>query len=171
LIVEQVRVIPATLLENWRKKIAASEHPEALVVDLLYALQRHEGYLSDEALLQAAELLAMTPLELEELATFYDFIYREPVGRFVIHVCDGVVCWMFGEETLMKYLCRRLGVKPGEISADGLFTVLPTACIGFCDHAPAMLVNGVPYGPLTPERIDEILEGLRTKKPAPIMDR
>jgi NADH-quinone oxidoreductase subunit E len=171
LIVEQVKVIPATLLENWRKRLAASEHPLELAVDLLFALQRHEGYLSDEALLKAAELIGMTPLELEELATFYDFIYREPVGRFVIHVCDGVVCWMFGEETLMEYLCGRLGVKPGEISADGLFTVLPTACIGFCDHAPAMLINGVPYGPLTPERVDEILEGLRAKKPEPIVER
>jgi NADH-quinone oxidoreductase subunit E len=143
LIVEEARVIPPSLLENWRKKIAESDHPRELAVDLMYALQLHEGYLSDQALVKASELLAMTPLELEELATFYDFIYREPVGRFVIHVCDGVVCWMFGEETLMEYLCGRLGVKPGEMTADGLFTVLPTACIGFCDRAPAMLINGV----------------------------
>ena len=91
----------------------------------------------------------MTPLELEELATFYDFIYREPVGKFVIHVCDGVVCWMFHEGSVFDYLCQKLGVCAGEVTADGMFTVLPTACIGYCDHAPAMLINGVVYGPLT----------------------
>jgi len=102
-------------------------------------------------------------LELEELATFYDFIYRQPVGKFVIHVCDGVVCWMFHENSIFDYLCKKLRVCAGEISADGLFTVLPTACIGFCDRAPAMLINGKMYGPLTPEGIDEILESLKTQ--------
>ena len=66
-------------------------------MDVMYLPCRTDyGYLSDEALEEAAALLGMTPLELEELATFYDFIYREPVGRYVIHVCDGVVCWMHG---------------------------------------------------------------------------
>jgi NADH-quinone oxidoreductase subunit E len=99
----------------------------------------------------------------EELATFYDFIYREPVGKFVIHVCDGVVCWMFHEGSVFAYLGRKLGVCAGEMTADGMFTVLPTACLGYCDHAPAMLINGVVYGNLTPEKIDAILEKLRTE--------
>jgi NADH-quinone oxidoreductase subunit E len=102
-------------------------------------------------------------LEVEELATFYDFIYREPVGKFVIHVCDGVVCWMFHENSIFDYLCRKLQVCAGQVTGDGLFTVLPTACIGFCDHAPAMLVNGVFYGPLTPEKVDEIIEQIRSE--------
>jgi NADH-quinone oxidoreductase subunit E len=108
-------------------------------------------------------MVGATPLELEELATFYDFIYREPVGRFVLHVCDGVVCWMFHEGSLFDYMCRKLGVCAGEVSADGMFTVLPTACIGYCDQAPAMVVNGRFFGHLTPARIDEILEQLKTE--------
>jgi NADH-quinone oxidoreductase subunit E len=133
----------------------------------MLALQNHYGYLNDEALEEGAQLLGMTPLELEELATFYDFIYREPIGRYVIHVCDGVVCWLNGYERVMDDLSRKLGIKPGETTADGLFTLLPTACIGYCDLSPAMLINGRPYGPLTAEKIDEILNRLRTESPKP----
>jgi NADH-quinone oxidoreductase subunit E len=155
--------LPAELRENLAKLIAAAEHPREQVINVMYVLQRHFGYFSDEAVVAAAELLAMTPLEIDELATFYDFIYREPVGKFVIHVCDGVVCWMFHEGSVFDYLCKKLGVCAGEVTADGMFTVLPTACLGQCDRAPAMLINGVAYGPLTPEKIDGILEKLRTE--------
>jgi NADH-quinone oxidoreductase subunit E len=154
-------MLPPELRDNLQKRIAAVAYPRELAVDVMYALQKHYGYLSDEALLQAAGLLGLSPLELEELATFYDFIYREPVGKFVIHVCDGVVCWMFHEGSLFDYLCRKLGVCAGQITEDGMFTVIPSACLGYCDHAPAMLINGVPYGDLTPEIIDQVLEKLR----------
>jgi NADH-quinone oxidoreductase subunit E len=158
-------MLPKELLEILQKKIASIDHPRELAVDIMLAVQNHYGHLSDEALEESALLLGMTPLELEELATFYDFIYREPVGKFVIHVCDGVVCWMNGYEWVMDYLSKKLGIKPGETTADGLFTVLPTACIGYCDLSPAMLINGRAYGPLTPEKVDDILNRLRTEAP------
>jgi NADH-quinone oxidoreductase subunit E len=154
-----------------REKMTETDHPRELAVEVMFALQKENGYLSNEALEEGADLLGLTPLELEEIATFYDFIYREPVGKFVIHACDGVVCWMFGEESVVAYLCRKLGVRVGEITPDTLFTILPSACIGYCDHAPAMLVNGVPYGPLTPEAIDRILEKLKTGQETPVPDR
>ena len=160
---EEVKPELLDLRDGLQKLISSTEHPKEQVVNVMYALQGHYGYLNDEAVHEAAGLLGLTPLEVEELATFYDFIYREPVGKFVIHVCDGVVCWMFHENLVFEYLCRKLGVCAGEVSADGWFTVLPTACIGFCDHAPAMLINGKMYGPLTPELIDEILERLKTE--------
>jgi NADH-quinone oxidoreductase subunit E len=156
-------MIPPEIRDKLQTQVAAAEHPREQAINVMFALQRHYGYFSDEALMEAAALLGLTPLELEELATFYDFIYRRPVGKFVIHVCDGVVCWMFHENFIFDYLCQKLGVGAGEISADGLFTVLPTACIGFCDRAPAMLINGKMYGPLTPEGIDEILAGLQAE--------
>jgi NADH-quinone oxidoreductase subunit E len=148
-------------LKELQERILQVEHPRELAVDVMYAMQDRDGYLSDEGLMEGAELLGMTPLEMEELATFYDFICREPMGKFVIHACDGVVCWMFGEESLVAYLCRKLGVEVGERSRDGLFTVLPSACIGQCDKAPAMMIGNVIYGPLTPERVDEILGDLK----------
>ncbi len=164
-------MLPEELFKGLQQKIASADHPRELAVDIMMAVQNHYGYLSDEAVQEAARLLEMTPLELEELATFYDFIYREPVGKFVIHVCDGVVCWMNGYDSVLNHLFKRLGIKPGETTEDGMFTVLPTACIGYCDLSPAMLINGKAYGPLTPEKIDDILNRLRIETPKPRMAR
>ena len=160
-------MLPKELQEKLKSQIVKAEHPRELAVDVMFALQNHYGYLSDEALEEGASLLKMTPLELEELATFYDFIYREPVGKYVIHVCDGVVCWMNGYPSVVDYLSKKLAIKPGETTGDGWFTLLPTACIGYCDLSPAMLINGRAYGPLTLEKIDDILNRLRSEPPPP----
>jgi NADH-quinone oxidoreductase subunit E len=164
-------MLPKELLETLQTRISKVDHSRELAVDIMFALQNYYGYLNDEALEEGAQLLGMTPLELEELATFYDFIYCEPVGKYVIHICDGVVCWMNGYESVLDYLSKKLRIEPGETTEDGLFTLLPTACIGYCDLSPAMLINGRPYGPLTPEKIDEILQKLRTEVPRPKMAR
>ena len=79
----------------------------------------------------------------------------------MIHVCDSVVCWINGYETVKDYLCSKLGIKVGATTTDGLFTLLPVCCIGYCDRSPAMLVNRRVYGNLTPEKIDGILEKCR----------
>ncbi len=154
-------LLPPALEEDLRAKVAASAHPPELAVDVLFAYQAHLGWLSDEAVTEAAGLLGMTPLELDEVATFYSLLYRRPVGRHVIHVCDGTVCWMQGHESVLDHLKRTLGIGPGETTADGLFTLLPVCCIGYCDRAPAMLVDLKVHGNLTPEGIDEILGKLR----------
>jgi NADH-quinone oxidoreductase subunit E len=149
------------------RRIEESDDPREAAVDVMYLLQRHYGYLTDEAVREGAALLGMTPLEVEELATFYDFIYREPVGKYVIRVCDSTICWMDGHESVLAHLTRKLDIPVGGTTADGLFTLLPVCCIGFCDQAPAMLVNGEPYGNLTSESIDRILETLRREQPVP----
>jgi NADH-quinone oxidoreductase subunit E len=153
-------MLPDDLKESLVQKIASAEHPRELVVDVMFALQDHYGYLSNEALETAGHMLDMTPLEVEELATFYTFIYREPVGKHVIHVCDSVICWMDGYESIRDYLCRRLEIRMGETTADRLFTLLPVCCIGYCDRSPAILINRKVYGPLTPETLDTILDKL-----------
>ena len=172
-------MLPPELKKSLEKELRATEHPREKAVDVMYAIQSHYGYLSDQGLSEASGLLGMTELELEELATFYDYIYRSPVGRFVLHVCDSVVCWMCHdewscigeEESIVTYLCARLGVNVGDITDDGLFTVLPSACIGYCEFAPAMLVNGKPYGPLTPAYLEEILQTLRDNPDELVLDR
>ena len=156
-------MLPNELKKSLEKKIAHAYHPRELVVDVMLALQGHYGYLSDEAVEEVAALLGMSSLEVEELATFYTFIYREPVGKFVIHVCDSVICWMNGYESITDYLRKRLEIDLGETTADGLFTLLPVCCIGYCDQSPAMLINRKVYGHLTPEKIDEILEKLKSE--------
>jgi NADH-quinone oxidoreductase subunit E len=163
---ERLPMIPKEMKDRLREQIERSEQPREQVVNVMYALQNHYGYLTDEAVSEAAGILNLTPLEIEELATFYDFIYREPVGRYVIHVCDSIICWMFGSESVVDYLCKKLEVTVGQTTADGLFTILPACCIGYCDHAPVMLINGKPYGHLTPASIDQILEMLRNGPPA-----
>jgi NADH-quinone oxidoreductase subunit E len=154
-------MLPDHLRTSLTEKLAASDHPREYVVDVLFALQAHYGYLSDEAVAEAARLAGMPRVAVEELATFYPFLYREPVGRYVIHVCDSVVCWMDGHESLRQHLTDRLGIAMGETTADGLFTLLPVCCIGYCDRAPAILINKKVYGELTPEKLDDILDDLR----------
>jgi NADH-quinone oxidoreductase subunit E len=153
--------LPQPLVDELRAMVAAASLPREAAVDVMYALQHHYGYLCDEAMHHASGLLGMTTLELESLATFYDYLYRRPVGRYVIHVCDSVVCWMFHQDSIFDYLCRTLGVPPGGTTEDGLFTVLPAACVGNCHNAPTMLVNGKFYDRLTPERVDALIAALR----------
>ncbi len=157
----------SNLKQSLAAQIASSPHPQELAVDVIFALQEHFGYFSDEALETAAELLGMSPLELEELATFYTFIYRSPVGKYVIHVCDSVVCWMEEKEALVQHLCKRLNIEMGQTSADNLFTLLPVCCIGYCDRAPAILVNRKTYGPLTLESLDALIDQLKQEGTTP----
>ena len=159
-------MLPAELTDKLARDIAATAHPRELAVDVMFALQDHYGYLSEAAVDDAAALLGMTPMEIEELATFYTFIYREPVGAYVIHVCDSLVCAMDGGDTLLTHLSQTLGVDPGGTTPDGLFTLLPVCCIGYCDRAPAMLINRKVYGPLTPAAVDDIIGGLRAQRAA-----
>jgi NADH-quinone oxidoreductase subunit E len=156
-------MLPAELKTSLAEHIASVDHPRELVVDIMFAIQDQFGYLSDEAVEEVAALLNMSNLEVEELATFYTFIFREPVGKYVIHVCDSVVCWLDGYEFLRDYLCTKLGIEMGQTTSDGLFTLLPVCCIGYCDRSPAILINKKVYGPLTAEKLDEILENLRAE--------
>jgi NADH-quinone oxidoreductase subunit E len=156
-------MIPKELRESLVQQIANIDHPRELVVDVMFAVQDHYGYLSDEAVEEVAELLDMSSLEVEQLATFYTFIYREPVGKYVIHVCDSVICWMEGHESLLDHLSGKLGINLGETTRDGMFSLLPVCCIGYCDRAPAIMINKKVYGPLTIEKLDDILERLRAE--------
>ena len=104
-------MLPETLKSDLQAKIDRVDHPREMAIDVINALQDHHGYFSDEALAQAADLLDMSSLEVDELATFYTFIYREPVGKYVIHVCDSLICWMEKGENLVTRLCERLGIE------------------------------------------------------------
>ena len=136
---------------------AAHEQKRAAVVDALRAVQRRAGWVSDEGVREVAALLDLTPEEVDEVATFYSAIYRRPVGRHVILLCDSVSCWICGAGPLRGHLRAALGIDPGQTTADGRFTLLPTACLGVCEQAPAMVVDEDVHGGLTPEKLDSIL--------------
>ncbi|HVO67280.1 MAG TPA: NADH-quinone oxidoreductase subunit NuoE [Syntrophales bacterium] len=139
-------------------EIAQSERPQAACLEALKIAQKYRGWVSDEGIRELAPLLGMTPDELDAVATFYPFIFRRPVGRHVIYLCDTVSCWIMGYETMLDHLTKRLRITMGETTADGRFTLLPVSCIGACDHAPAMMVDQELHGDLTLEKIDSILD-------------
>ncbi|MFP4616327.1 MAG: NADH-quinone oxidoreductase subunit NuoE [Thiohalorhabdus sp.] len=132
--------------------------PRAAGVEALKAVQEHQGWVSDEALAEAAGVLGMPVAELDGVATFYNLIFRKPVGRHVILVCDSVSCWVLGQESLYAALQERLGIAPGQTTADGRFTLLPVCCLGQCERAPAVLIDGEPVGDVTTEGLDTLLE-------------
>lgn len=125
-------------------------------LEALRIVQKQRGWVSDE-IHHAAEMLGMTTAELDSVATFYSLIFRKPVGKHVILVCDTISCWLTGYEKILERLTQRLGIGMNETSADGQFTLLAVACLGVCDRAPAMMVDDELYTDLTPEKVDEIL--------------
>jgi NADH-quinone oxidoreductase subunit E len=138
-------------------ELALAEKKRAVASDALKIVQRHRGWVADDALQDVAALLDMSASELDATATFYCGIYRRPVGRHVILLCDSVSCWLMGFHPLRQHLETRLGVGPGQTTADGRFTLLTTACLGVCEQAPAMMIDDNVHGDLTPEKIEEIL--------------
>ncbi len=120
-------------------------------------VQRHRGWVPDEALEEASGLLGMTPAEVDSIATFFSLIFRSPVGKHVILVCDSVSCWLVGYQDVKRHLMERLGISLGETTKDGKFTLLPSACLGVCEEAPAMMIDDDLYTKLTPTLVDEIL--------------
>ncbi|MBI2353711.1 MAG: NADH-quinone oxidoreductase subunit NuoE [Deltaproteobacteria bacterium] len=153
-------MIPERLRQELEGRVASAVTPREAAVDVMKELQRHYGWLSDEALQEAAGLTGLSALQVEELATFYELIYRRPVGRTVLHVCDSVSCWSLGGETLLKRLERVLGVEAGATTADNAITLLPCSCLGNCGDAPAIMIGERLYGRVTPELATEILKNI-----------
>ena len=127
-------------------------------IDALRIVQNHRGWISDDALIDVAVLLEVPPTALDAVATFYNLIFRRPVGRHVILVCDSVSCWIMGYETVADYIKKRLGIDFGQTTADGRFTLLPHVCLGACDRAPVMMIDDRLYELLDAAGIDAILE-------------
>jgi NADH-quinone oxidoreductase subunit E len=130
----------------------------AVCIDALRIVQKHRGWISDEALAAISEFLGVSKADLDGLATFYNLIFRRPVGRHVIYLCDSVSCWMMGAQQICRDLCEQIHIRPGESTPDGRFTLLPIVCLGACDHAPAMMIDEDLHGDLTTKTIGRILE-------------
>lgn len=150
-------LLPQNQIDDFRARALASPHPRELIVNLLRAIQDHYGWVPDAGVELAAETLGLSPLQIEEIATFYDKIYRRPVGRRVIHLCDSICCWATGGEQVAALLKEKLGIGFGETTPDGAFTLLPSCCLGACGDAPAMMIGLTTYGRLTAEKIDAVL--------------
>jgi NADH-quinone oxidoreductase subunit E len=138
-------------MKKYEQKRAAG--PEALKI-----VQRHRGWISDENLSDIARFLDMTDEELDSVATCYDLIFRQPVGRHVILICDSITCWIMGYENLFDHLKQQLGIGLGQTTSDCRFTLLPVACLGACDKAPAMVIDDTLYVDLNISKLEEIIQ-------------
>jgi NADH-quinone oxidoreductase subunit E len=155
-------MIPEPLRNELNHRVATAVTNREAAVDVMKELQLHYGWLTDEAVQEASEILGLSPLQVDELATFYEMIYRRPVGRHVIHVCDSISCWSMGGETLLQHFEGLLGISVGGTSFDGMFTLLPCCCLGNCGNAPAVMVAEQQFGPVSLEKAEAMLAELRT---------
>jgi NADH-quinone oxidoreductase subunit E len=132
-------------------------YPAVACIDALKIVQNHRGWVSDESVKDIAQLLSVSNEEVDGVATFYSRIYRKPVGRHVILICDSVSCMIMGYVSLYDYLSKKLGISFGGTTSDGRFTLLPISCLGDCDNAPVMMINNDHFNRLNIEKIDELL--------------
>ena len=114
---------------------------KSAAIDAMMIVQRHRGWVSDESLGAIAHLLGMSVENLDSIATFYNLIFRKPVGRHVVMVCDSVSCYVMGADPLRKQIEAHLGIGMGQTTDDGRFTLLPIVCLGACDKAPTMMIG------------------------------
>ena len=137
-------LIPAlseTELAEIDAEIAHVPYRSAVAIDALKIVQAHRGWVSDESLRAIARHLKMSPDELDGIATFYNLIYRQPVGDKVILLCNSISCWIKGCNSLQQKISEQLGVGLGETTQDNRYTLLPVTCLGACDKAPVLMVG------------------------------
>ena len=122
-------------------EIAHVPYRSAVAIDALKIVQAHRGWVSDESLRAIARHLRMSAEELDGVATFYNLIFRRPVGDQVILLCNSISCWIKGCDKMQQQIRELLGVDFGETTADSRYTLLPVTCLGACDKAPVMMVG------------------------------
>jgi len=129
---------------------------KSAAIDAMMIVQRHRGWVSDESLGAIAHLLGMSVENLDSIATFYNLIFRKPVGRHVVMVCDSVSCYVMGADSVRERIETHLGIGLGQTTADGRFTLLPIVCLGACDKAPTMMIGDELVGNVEVESLEEI---------------
>ena len=134
------------------------EQPQAACIEALKIVQRRHGWVPDGAIVAIAKTFGIGAGDVEGVATFYSLIFRQPVGRHVILLCDSSSCFLTGYEPLSLALSERLGIRFGQTTADGRFTLLPVCCLGACDRGPAMMIDEDTFGPIAADDLDELLE-------------
>ncbi len=138
--------------------ISQYPHKRAACIEALKVVQKTRRWISDDTLKDVAEILEMTTDELDSVATFYNLVFRKPVGRHVILICDSITCWITGYEKLLDHLDKKHNIRLGKTTEDERFTLLPIPCLGTCDHAPALMIDNDLHRDLTVEKLDEILK-------------
>jgi NADH-quinone oxidoreductase E subunit len=131
------------------------------ILPLMFIVQRERGYLDPPGVIYLANRLGLRITDIWEVATFYSMLHTEPIGKYHIQICKTLSCKIMGEPKITEYVCNKLGIKPGETTADGKFTVSLVECLGSCGTAPMFQIGFDYYENLTTEKVDQILESLK----------
>ena len=150
-------------VETIISRYPAGKQKSALLPVLHLAQQEFGGWLSSDTMDYVATLLKIEPIEVYEVATFYSMYNLKPVGKYMFEVCQTGPCMINGSDTIIKYINEKLGIKPGETTSDGLFTLKTVECLGACGYAPMMQMGKTFREHLTKEKIDTIIEECRSK--------
>ncbi|MBP6382214.1 MAG: NADH-quinone oxidoreductase subunit NuoE [Pseudomonadales bacterium] len=134
------------------------EDPRAASIEALKAVQKHRGWVPDAAIDAIAAVIGIPASDVEGVATFYNMIFRRPVGRHVIKVCDSISCFLTGYDALKDALMAHTGLGYGETSADSRYTLLPVCCLGNCDKGPTLMIDDDTHGPVAPADVPALLE-------------
>jgi len=146
-------------------KATVPKYPErrSCILPALTVAYWEVGHLNDDIYGEIADILELDLVQVAEAASFYTMFPKQPVGKYYIQVCQNISCALLGAESLIEYLLKKLNVKLGEVTEDGLFTVVTVECLGSCTTAPMMQINDKYYEHLTREKVDAIIEELRSK--------
>lgn len=144
--------------ESIEREAQAYPQRDALCIEALRIVQQHRGWVSDDSVAAIADYLGLGAAQVDAVATFYNLIFRQPVGRQVIYLCNSVTCWMLGCDALRARIGKELGIDFGQTSADGEYTLLPITCLGDCDHAPALMIADRHHHDLDPDSLAALLQ-------------
>ena len=133
----------------------------SLVLPCLRRIQENRGYVADSDIDGLVEYLGVPRIQVEEVLSFYDQLRRKPIGRCHIQACRNLSCSLLGAERIVDHLSQKLGIAPGETTADGRFTLSTVECLAACGTAPIVLVDGTYHESMTPEKVDALLGALR----------
>jgi NADH-quinone oxidoreductase subunit E len=148
-------------IDEWVAKFPPDRSRSAVIQGLFAAQHQHDGWLTDALIAAVAKYIGIPPVWAYEVATFYSMFELGPVGRHNIAICTNISCWLNGAEDIVRYCEKKLGVALGESTADGrIYLKREEECLAACVGAPMMVVDGHYHERLTPESIDQILDGL-----------
>ena len=148
------------LIKRLNTIISKSETNRSALIPVLREIQNEYGYLSNESMEQAANMLGISPSSVQNVATFYTIFFTEPAGKHIVWVCRTLSCALRGAEHVEHYMCDKLGIKTGETTPDGKITLMEAECLASCGTAPVMLVDDTLEENLTKDRVDKVIEEL-----------
>jgi len=154
--------------ENQRKfdenvKRYPADQRKSAILYALYLVQQQQGYITGEGMRHVAHQIGCSAADVEDVVSYYTMFYTKPVGKYVLNVCRTLSCALLGAERVTEELSATLGIKPGQTTSDGMFTLMEVECLGACDRAPVVMVNDDWHERLSPEQCGKFVDDIRTR--------